>query len=68
MDWTLISKIVGDVGFPIMIATVLVYQNKANNDANTDAFFKLYYELKKTIDKNTEAISELARGLRDRNI
>ena len=64
MDWTLISEIVGDVGFPIMIATVLVYQNKANNDA----FFKLYYELKKTIDKNTEAISELARGIRDRDI
>ena len=68
MDWTLISEIVGDVGFPIMIATILVYQNKANNDASNDAFFKLYYELKKTIDKNTEAISELARGLRDRDI
>ena len=68
MDWTLISKIVGDVGFPIMIATILVYQNKANNDASNDAFFKLYYELKKTIDKNTEAISELARGIRDRDI
>ena len=68
MDWTLISEVVGDVGFPIMIATVLVYQNKANNDASNDAFFKLYYELKKTIDKNTEAISELARGLRDRDI
>ena len=64
MDWTLISGIVGDVGFPIMITTVLVYQNKANSDA----FFKLYYELKDTIDKNTQAISELARGLRDRNI
>ena len=64
MDWILISEVVGDVGFPIMIATVLVYQNKASNDA----FFKLYYELKKTIDKNTEAISELARGLRDRDI
>lgn len=68
MDWTLISEVVGDVGFPIMIATILVYQNKANNDASNDAFFKLYYELKKTIDKNTEAISELARGLRDRDI
>lgn len=68
MDWTLISDIVGDVGFPIMIATILVYQNKANNDASNDAFFKLYYELKKTIDKNTEAISELARGFRDRDI
>lgn len=68
MDWTLISGIVGDVGFPIMIATILVYQNKANNDASNDAFFKLYYELKKTIDKNTEAISELARGIRDRDI
>ena len=64
MDWTLISRIVGDVGFPIMIATVLVYQNKANNDA----FFKLYYELKNTIDKNTEAISELSKGFRDHNI
>ena len=64
MDWILISEVVGDVGFPIMIATVLVYQNKASNDA----FFKLYYELKKTIDKNTEAISELARGIRDRDI
>ena len=68
MDWTLISEVVGDVGFPIMIATILVYQNKANNDASNDAFFKLYYELKRTIDKNTEAISELARGLRDRDI
>ena len=68
MDWTLISSIVGDVGFPIMIATVLVYQNKASNDASNDAFFKLYYELKKTIDKNTEAISELTRGFRDRDI
>ena len=68
MDWILISEVVGDVGFPIMIATILVYQNKANNDASNDAFFKLYYELKKTIDKNTEAISELARGLRDRDI
>ena len=64
MDWTIISGIVGDVGFPIMIATVLVYQNKSNNDA----FFKLYYELKKTIDKNTEAISELSKGFRERNI
>lgn len=68
MDWILISEVVGDVGFPIMIATILVYQNKANNDASNDAFFKLYYELKKTIDKNTEAISELARGIRDRDI
>ena len=68
MDWTLISEVVGDVGFPIMIATILVYQNKANNDASNDAFFKLYYELKKTIDKNTEAISELTRGFRDRDI
>lgn len=68
MDWTLVSEVVGDVGFPIMIATILVYQNKANNDASNDAFFKLYYELKKTIDKNTEAISELARGIRDRDI
>ena len=63
MDWTLISEVVGDVGFPIMIATVLVYQNKASNDA----FFKLYCELKETIDKNTQAISELSKGLRDRN-
>lgn len=63
MDWILISEIVGDVGFPIMIATVLVYQNKASNDA----FFKLYCELKETIDKNTQAISELSKGLRDRN-
>ena len=68
MDWILISEVVGDVGFPIMIATVLVYQNKASNDASNDAFFKLYYELKKTIDKNTEAISELTRGFRDRDI
>ena len=68
MDWTLISEVVGDVGFPIMIATVLVYQNKANNDASNDAFFKLYYELKTTSDKNTEAISELTRGFRDRDI
>ena len=63
MDWILISEVVGDVGFPIMIATVLVYQNKASNDA----FFKLYCELKETIDKNTQAISELSKGLRDRN-
>ena len=63
MDWILISEVVGDVGFPIMIATVLVYQNKASNDA----FFKLYCELKDTIDKNTQAISELSKGLRDRN-
>ena len=63
MDWILLSEIVGDVGFPIMIATVLVYQNKASNDA----FFKLYCELKETIDKNTQAISELSKGLRDRN-
>ena len=63
MDWILLSEVVGDVGFPIMIATVLVYQNKASNDA----FFKLYCELKDTIDKNTEAISELSKGLRDRN-
>ena len=64
MDWILISEIIKDVGFPIMIATVLVYQNKANDDA----FFKLYHELKETIDKNTKAISELARGFRDRDI
>ena len=63
MDWILLSEVVGDVGFPIMIATVLVYQNKASNDA----FFKLYCELKDTIDKNTQAISELSKGLRDRN-
>ena len=63
MDWILLSEVVGDVGFPIMIATVLVYQNKASNDA----FFKLYCELKETIDKNTQAISELSKGLRDRN-
>lgn len=64
MDWILISEVVGDVGFPIMIATVLVYQNKSSNDA----FFKLYCELKETIDKNTQAISELTRGFRDRDI
>lgn len=64
MDWILISEVVGDVGFPIMISTVLVYQNKASNDA----FFKLYCELKETIDKNTQAISELTRGFRGRDI
>lgn len=55
MDFVLVTTFVENVGFPIAIALVLMYQNKTQSDA----YLRLYYELKETIEENSKVIATL---------
>lgn len=63
MDLTMVSEFISNIGFPIFVAVIMIQQSKTNNDA----YLKLYYELKDTIDKNTKVNEDLAASFRDRN-
>lgn len=63
MDLVLISEFISNIGFPIFVAVIMIQQSKSNNDA----YLKLYYELKETIEKNTKVNEELAASFRNRS-
>ena len=63
MEITVISEFIANIGFPIFVAVIMIQNNKQSNDA----YLKLYYELKDTIDSNTRANEELAATFRERN-
>ena len=62
MDVTVISEFIANIGFPIFVAIIMIQNNKQSNDA----YLKLYYELKDTIDNNTRANEDLAASFRER--
>lgn len=63
MEIAVISEFIANIGFPIFVAVIMIQNNKQSNDA----YLKLYYELKDTIDSNTRANEELAATFRERN-
>ena len=63
MEITVISDFIANIGFPIFVAVIMIQNNKQSNDA----YLKLYYELKDTIDSNTRANEDLAAIFRERN-
>lgn len=63
MDISIVSDFISNIGFPILVAVMMIQQGKTYNDA----YLKLYYELKDTIEKNTKVNEELANSLRERN-
>ena len=63
MEITVISDFIANIGFPIFVAVIMIQNNKQSNDA----YLKLYYELKDTIDSNTRANEELTASFRERN-
>lgn len=56
----LLFEFIGNVGFPIVIALILV----GNSNTNVSAYTKLYHNLKESVDSNTAVINELLRHLR----
>lgn len=63
MDLTVLFDFVGNVGFPIVIALMMV--NQSNN--NVTAYTKLYHKLKESVDNNSKLINELMMELRKKN-
>lgn len=61
MEIAAISEFISNIGFPIFVAVIMIQNNKQNNDA----YLKLYYELKDTIDNNTRANEDLAASFRE---
>lgn len=61
MDLTALSEIVGNIGFPIVIALIMV--NNSNN--NVTAYTELYHKLKESVDNNSKLINELIGDLRN---
>ena len=63
MDLTVLFEVVGNVGFPIVIALIMV--NNSNNNVN--AYTDLYHKLKESVDNNSSLINELMIELRKNN-
>ena len=61
MEMDTIANLIASVGFPIIVALMMMDQNKKNSESYT----KLYHELKETIDNNTKIINELIGELRN---
>lgn len=61
MDLTVLFELVGNVGFPIVIALIMV--NNSNN--NVHAYTELYHKLKESVDNNSKLINELIGDLRN---
>lgn len=61
MDIGTVSDFITSVGFPILVALMMLDQNRKNSESYT----KLYGELKATIDNNTRIISELIDEMRN---
>lgn len=54
-------KMIESVGFPIVIALMMVHN--ANN--NVKAYTELYHKLKESVDNNSRLINELIGDLRN---
>lgn len=63
MDLTVLFELVGNIGFPIVIALIMVNQS---ND-NVTAYTELYHKLKESVDNNSKLINELMVELRKKN-
>lgn len=61
MDLAVLFELVGNVGFPIVIALIMV--NNANN--NVTAYTELYHKLKESVDNNSKLINQLISDLRN---
>ena len=61
MDMETVANFVSSVGFPIIVALMMLDQNKKN----TESYTKLYHELKETIDNNTRIMDQLIDQLRN---
>ena len=61
MEMETIANFITSVGFPIVVALMMMDQNKKSSESYT----KLYHELKETIDNNTKIINELIDELRN---
>ncbi len=55
MDFSSITTIISQVGFPIACCIYLIYSNNKQNDKNADEVEKL----RQTIDNNTKVMIEL---------
>lgn len=61
MDMDTVANFITSVGFPIVVALMMIDQNKKSSESYT----KLYHELKETIDNNTRIIDQLIDELRN---
>ena len=63
MDLQVVFELIGNIGFPIVIALIMV--NNSNNNVN--AYTELYHKLKESVDNNSKLINELMMELRKKN-
>lgn len=63
MDLTVVAELIGNIGFPIVIALIMVN----NSNKNINAYTELYHKLKESVDNNSELISGLMIELRRNN-
>lgn len=63
MDLQVVFELIGNIGFPIVIALIMV--NNSNNNVN--AYTDLYHKLKESVDNNSKLINELMVELRKNN-
>lgn len=61
MDVDTIASFITSVGFPIVVALMMLDQNRKSSESYT----KLYHELKETIDNNSRIINQLIDELRN---
>ena len=61
MEMEIVANFITSVGFPIVVALMMMDQNKKSSESYT----KLYHELKETIDNNTRIIDQLIDELRN---
>ena len=62
MDFSSITSIISQVGFPIACCIYLIYSNNKQNDKNAEEVEKL----RQTIENNTKVMIELKSMLGDR--
>ena len=55
MDFSSITTIISQVGFPIACCIYLIYSNNKQNDKNAEEIEKL----RQTIDNNTKVMTEI---------
>lgn len=61
MEMDTIANFITSVGFPIVVALMMLDQNRKSSESYT----KLYHELKETIDNNSRIINQLIDELRN---
>lgn len=62
MDITVISQLIGSIGFPIVMCLILNTQLQKERDSHENEM----KELSKTIENNTNAITEMTAIIRER--